>query len=123
MTVDGIWTEKTTELLVEVIGKELKPKVPFFLRGLVDPTVRMAIKALNKFGGKHVPDKIDDLVNDAIVAGYEGDWDLASVNIGVAADMLVDIPSLDDEHEKQLFVSITAAIVNAIKYWISKNKG
>lgn len=119
---ERVWKPETTELLVGIISEAVKPKVPFMFRGLVKPAVNIAVKTLNSKASKFVPDKIDNLINDAIVAGVAGDWDLASANIGAAADELVDIPTMPDEYEKQLFVSITAAIIQSIKYWIEKKK-
>lgn len=122
MDDNRVWKKETTELLVEIISEAVKPKVPVLFRGLVKPAVNIAVKTLNSKASKFVPDIIDNLINDAIVAGVDGDWDEASVNIGAAADVLIDVPTLPDEYEKQLFVSITAAIIQSIKYWIEKKK-
>ncbi len=120
---DGrVWKKETTELLVGIISDAVKPKVPYVFRGLVKPAVNIAVKTLNEKASKFVPDKIDNLINDAIVAGAANDWDLASTNIGVAIDELVDIPLMDDEHEKQMMVSVVAAIANTIKAWIERKR-
>ena len=121
---DGtVWKSSTTDLLVDIISKAVKPKVPFLARGLVKPAVKIAIKTVNKYSDKVVPDKVDTLVNDAIVKASEKDWDGAAECIGLAGDMLVDIPQIDDEHERQLFVIIAQALVQGVKTYIESKKG
>ena len=117
-----VWTDSTTKLLVDVITNAVKPKVKFLLRGLVRPAVKIAVKTANKYSAKIVPDKVDVYVNDAIIKANNGDWDAAAEQIGIAGDLLVDIPGVDDDHEKKLFVSIAQAIVNGVKSWIDNKK-
>ena len=120
---DGrVWTKSTTKLLVGIIGEAVKPKVPFLVRGLINPAIKIALKTSNTYLDRVIPDEIDGFVNDAIIKGYEGDWDNAAIDIGLAGDMLVDIPNLDDEHEKKLFVTIAQAIVQSVKTWIENKK-
>ena len=108
--------------MVDVITDAVKPRVGFMVRGLVRPAVRIAVKTANKYSAKFVPDKVDEYVNSAIIKANDGDWDGAAEQIGIAGDVLVDIPGVDDDHEKALFVSIAQAIVSGVKSWIESKK-
>jgi len=120
---DGkIWTKETTELLVDIAYDAFGKKVPFFLRGLVKPALRMAIKLINEKADKVVPDKIDTFVNDAIVKASNKDFEGAATDIALAGDLLVDIPVLDNEQEKKLFITIATAIVQAVENWIASKR-
>jgi len=120
---DGkIWTKETTELLVDIAYDAFGKKVPFFLRGLVKPALRMIIKLINEKADKVVPDKIDTFVNDAIVKASNKDFEGAATDIALAGDLLVDIPVLDNEQEKKLFITIATAIVQAVENWIASKR-
>lgn len=120
---DGkIFTKETTDLIVKAISDGLSKKVPFFARPLLKPAVKIAVNTLSKYGDKVIPDKVDDLINEAITLGFAKDFDGAAEAIGEAGDMLVNIPGIDDEHEKKLFISIAQAIVNGIETWIKNKK-
>jgi len=120
---DGkVWSDSTSGLLVDIVSEAIKPRIGFLVRGLVKPAVKIVIKVSNQYLSKVVPDSIDGYVNDAIVFGHNGEWDAAAEAIGEAGDVLVDIPGVDDDHEKQLFVSIAQAIVNGVKTWIETKK-
>lgn len=118
-----VWSESTTKLLVGVVTDAIKPKVNLFIRGLIKPAVKIGVEMSNKYLAKVIPDSVDGYVNDAIIKANDGDWDSAAEYIGLAGDELVDIPGVDDDHEKQLFVSIAKAIVNGVKSWIENKKG
>jgi len=113
---------ETTKLVVGLITDAIKPKVPFIIRTLVKPVVKIGVNKLNELGGKYIPDEVDNYINTAVVEIHKGNYDVAAESIGVAADLLVDIPSLDAEHEKKLFVSIAQAIVNSVKTIIESKK-
>lgn len=115
-----IWTDETTELLATVISDAVKSKVPFILRPLTKPATKVIIGLINTKADAFVPDSIDDYVNSAINLGYEGKWDEAAEQVALAADLLIDIPSVEDEYESKLFVALTQAIVNGIRVWIEK---
>lgn len=117
-----VWSDATNALLVKVITEKVSPKVPFFLRPLTKPVVKVGLKTLNKQASKVVPDSIDYYINESINKAIEGDYDSAAAAIGIAGDTLVDIPMLDDAHERNMFVTVTQALVYAIKGWIEKKK-
>ena len=117
-----VFSKSTASLLVRVITDAIKPHVVVLLRPLIKPAVGIGINVSNKFLGKFIPDEIDPLLNSAIQKANEGEWDSAAEDIGLAGNMLVDIPNVDDEHERKLFVSIAQAIVNGVKSWIENKK-
>ncbi len=120
---DGkVFTNKTTDLLVKVGNDNLRKNVPFMLRGLVKPVLRICINMVSKWGDKVIPDKVDIYINSAVQKGYEKEWDEAAVDIGVALDALINIKTIDPEHERNMFVSIAQALVNGIEGWIN-NRG
>lgn len=119
--MDGIFlSEETSKMVVDVIHDSVAKKVPFVIRGLVKPAIRIGMNMLNKYADQVIPDKIDGLINSAIQKANSGDWIGASVDIGEAGDALVDIKYLDDANERMLFVSIAQSLVQGIKTWIEK---
>lgn len=119
---EQVWSKETTELLVGIISDAVKPRVGFMVRGLVRPAVKIAVKTANKYSARVVPDMVDRYVNSAIIKANDGDWDGAAEQIGIAGDVLVDIPGVDDDHEKALFVSIAQAIVSGVKSYIESKR-
>lgn len=117
-----VWSDATNTLLTKVITEKIKPSVPVIVRPLVSPAVKMCLGIVNKQAAKIVPDSVDNYINTAINKAIEGDYDAAAAAIGIAGDTLVDIPLLDDAHEKNMFVTVAQAIVYAIKGWIEKKK-
>ncbi|ANS04917.1 hypothetical protein [uncultured Mediterranean phage] len=117
-----IWTPETTGLLVDITYKAVSKKIPILFRPLLKPALKIGIKTINKTGSKYVPDEVDVYINNAIVKAYNKDWEGASEDVGIAADTLINIPAIDDEHERKLFVSIAQAIVNGVKTWIEDKR-
>lgn len=121
--MDGkVFSKETEERIVFLVADAVKGKVPLIVRPLVKPAVGIVVGIVNKQLDKVIPDKIDGLLNEAFKYGDKDQWDLAADKVGEAADMLVDIPLVDDNKEKELFVSIAQVIVNAVKTWIDGRK-
>ena len=117
-----VFTNETKALLKSIISDAIKTKVPVLIRPLIKPAVGIALNVLNNLGDKFIPDKVDYYINEAIVKANAKEWDNAAAAIGIAGDVLVDIPNVDDAHERNLFVTIAQAIVHGIRVWIEKKR-
>ena len=122
MSDNTVFTDNTKKLLKDIASEAIKPRVPLLVRPLISPAVGIAINVVNNQAAKFVPDSIDVYINTAILEGHNGNYDLAAQAIGIAADTLVDIPNVDDVHEKNMFVTIAQAIVQGVSVWIERKK-
>jgi len=119
--MDGkVLTDETKDLIVKVGDDVIK--LPFWAEPFDGPALKWLITYVDKQGDKIIPDDIDPLINSAIKAGLEGDWDVAEVQIATALNKLVDIPLLDEDAEQSLLVNATKVIVDVIRMWIQKSK-
>ena len=119
--MDGkFFTNETKNLLVKV-GDELI-KLPFWAEPFDSPAFRWFVNFLDAKADKFIPDTIDPLVNAAIIASFNGNYDLASEKIGTAINQIIDIPLLDENTEQTMFVDGTRFILRLVNNWITKKK-
>ena len=120
---DGkVWTKETTQLIVDYLYSRFKEKIPWYLKSISKVILKTVIQFANKFGDKHIPDKVDPLINTAIVAISEKHWDTAGQAIGLAADELVSIKRISGQHKKNAFVAVTMALTDLLKSTIEEKK-
>ncbi len=118
---DGkVFTEETKELLIKTAVEGIK--VPFWAKPFLKPALRATLSFIEPKADKVVPDKIDPLINNAITATIEGDYDRASNQAAVALNMVVDIPLVGEVTEHQMFQDAVRLIIRVIQNWIEKKK-
>lgn len=118
---DGkIFTQKTKSLIVKTAYSGIK--VPFWLKPFVKPAIKVALNFIEKQGDKIVPDKIDYLINNSISETINGNYDKASNQAGIALNMVIDIPMIDETTEHNLFSDGIRLIIRVIQDWIEKRK-
>lgn len=122
MKDNTVLTEQTKDLVIAFVVERVKPHVPVLARPLLKPAVGIVVRTVNSFGAKHIPDKVDPYINEAILRIDKKDWENAAASVGMAADILIDIPTIDDAHESNVFVSLAQALVQSIRCIIEKKK-
>jgi len=119
--MDGkVFTKETKDLIVKV-GDDII-KLPFYAEPLDGPALRILINFIDTKADKFIPDNIDPIINSAITLALNGELDGASIEIGTAINLVVDIPLLDEDHEQKLFVDGTSFILSLINNWIQNKK-
>jgi len=119
--MDGkVFSQETKDLIVKVADDVVK------LPGWAEPFDGMAFKILVNFidkqGDKVIPDKFDELINMAVALALNKQYEEAAAEAGAALDALVDIPYLDDDVEKLVFIDGAKFLVRLIQNWIEKKK-
>lgn len=119
--MDGkVFSKETKDLIVKVADDVVK------LPALIEPFDSMAFSILVNFidkqGDKVIPDKFDGLINVTVALALNKQYEEAAAEAGSALDALIDIPYLDDEVEKLLFVDGAKFLVRLLQNWIEKKK-
>lgn len=115
-----VLTQATKDLIVKTVASEVK--VPFWVKPFLKPVTRIAINFLDDKGSKVIPDNVDPLINEAITAGVNGDFDKASESAATALNIVIDIPLLNEDHEQEMFVGGVKFLIQVIQSWIAKKK-
>ena len=104
--MDGKFLSKETKALIVafLIGLFIK-KIPWIFRGIAKAIVSAVINIADKYADKVIPDKIDPLVNAAITAIDEGNYDKAGQATGIALDMLIKIQNVNGITKRNAFVT------------------
>lgn len=119
--MDGKFFTKETKNLLVKVGDDIV-KLPFWAEPFDGPAFRWFINFLDAKADKFIPDTIDPLVNAAIIAAFNGNFDLASEKIGSALNQVIDIPLLDEDTEQTMFVDGVRFVLRIVNDWISKLK-
>lgn len=120
---DGkVWTKETTQLIVDYLFSLFSGKIPWYLRAIAKIVMKTIIQFANKFGDKHIPDRVDPLINSAIVAIHNKQWNTAGQAIGLAGDELVKIKRISGQHKKNAFVAVAMALTDMLKDTIDQEK-
>lgn len=82
----------------------------------------LAINIADKYADKVIPDKIDPLVNTAILAIDEKDFTKAGQATGIALDMLVQIQNVNGIKKRNAFVTGMQLLFDLIDNKIKSNK-
>lgn len=112
------FSEETKDMIVKVGDDLIKGNA--IVEMADGPALRIVVNYLDKIGDKYVPDNFDTPINEAITAALNGQFEEAAGQIGITIDAIVDIPKVDDELEKLLFVDGLKFIARSIQVWIEK---
>lgn len=115
-----VLTQATKDLIVKTVANEVK--VPFWVKPFLKPVTRIAVNFLDSKGSKVIPDEVDPMINNAITAGINGDFDKASESAATALNIVIDIPLLDEDHEQEMFVGGIRFLIQVVQAWIDKKK-
>lgn len=119
--MDGkFFSEETKDLIVSVGDDLIKGNA--IVEMADGPALRIVVNYLDKLGDKHVPDNFDQPINDCIGLAMSGNFEEAAQMIGETIDKIVDIPKVNEELEKLLFVDGFKFIARSIQVWIEKKK-
>lgn len=108
-------TQQTEDLVAKFLYNLTVQKVPFFLRFVLKKIISIVLAFVGKYADKVIPDAVDNYINIAITELFKGNYDAASLAIGTAGNMLVDIPKIDEDYEQKAFVNASELLVNLIK--------
>lgn len=114
------FTPETKDLIVKVGDEAVK--LPFWAEPFDGLAIRWVVNFVDVKADKFIPDSIDTFINEAIQAGFNGDWDKASEIIGTTVNTLVNIPLLDEDAEQSLIVNLLKVLTDLIRVWIKGNK-
>ena len=117
-----VFSKETKELIIKAGSKVIKEKVPFYLKWLIPFVLRIIINFIDTKADKFVPDAIDPLINEAIIAGFNGNYELASIKAGSALNKVINIPLVEEDAEQVMFVGGVEFLISMIKDWIEKEK-
>lgn len=119
---EKVFTKKTKALIVKASSGIIKEKVPFYIRWFIPSILRVVINFIDTKADKFVPNSIDPLINESIVAGFNGNYKLASIKAGTAMNKVIDIPLLEENAEQIMFVEGVRFLISIIRDWIEKKK-
>lgn len=128
--MDGkFFTQETKDLIVKVgedliVGSEISKNaaVATGIEILDGPAIRLFVNYIDKLADQKIPDEFDAAINETIKMAIAGNYEEAIEAIGTLIDSIVDIPVLDDQLEKLLFVDGLKFIARIIQNWIEKKK-
>ena len=119
--MDGkVFSKETKDLVVSVIDDVVK--VPVWAEPFDGIAFRVIINFIDKEGDKIIPDTFDANINAIIQKALSGGYEEAAAIAGEALDDLIDVPYLEDEIEKLVFVDGARFVVRLIQNWIEKKK-
>lgn len=120
---DGkVFSKETKELLVKAGSEVIKEKVPFYIKWFIPSVLRIVVNFIDTKADRFVPDSIDPLINEAILAGFGGNYELASIKAGSALNKVINIPLIEEDAEQVMFVEGVRFLISLIKDWIEKRK-
>jgi hypothetical protein len=128
--MDGkFFTQETKDLIVKVgedliVGSEISKNavIATGIEILDGPAIRLFVNYIDKLADQKIPDEFDAVINETIKMAIAGNYEEATEAIGTLIDSIVDIPVLDDQLEKLLFVDGLKFIARIILNWIEKKK-
>lgn len=116
-----VFTDATNKLLKDWIGDVIKPKVPFLVRGLVNPIIGIGLSVFNKSGDKVIPDRVDIFINGAVTELNKGNFDLAGQFVGKGLDALAE-KMKGGTYKEKFFTNVGLTIMSGIEYAIEVKK-
>jgi hypothetical protein len=128
--MDGkFFNQETKDLIVKVgedliVGSEISKNavIATGIEILDGPAIRLFVNYIDRLADQKIPDEFDATINETIKMAIAGDYEEATEAVGTLLDSIVDIPVLDDQLEKLLFVDGLKFIVRLIQNWIEKKK-
>lgn len=119
--MDGkVFTKETKKALVKMLDDLID--LPWYLEPLDAPGFNMLIGFIDKYGDKYIPDEIDPLINESIMAAMAGNYDLAAEKASTALNAVIDVPLIEEDQEQAVFLSGITFLINLIKSWVENKK-
>lgn len=122
--MDGkVFTEQTSDLIVKVADEGIK--MGFFadkVLNLDGMMVKSALRLIDHFGDKVIPDDYDPVINSVCTKILNKDYDGARAELATLANKKIDIPILDEASEEMVFQSGFTFIMNLISNFLKKAK-
>lgn len=115
-----VFSEETKDLIVKVADDVVK--LPFYAEPFDAYAFKIVINFIDSKLDKYVPDQFDEFINLAVNSALVGNIEEASLNIGSALNLLVDVPYVDEDFEQQMFVDGAKFIASLVKSWIDGKK-
>jgi len=122
--MDGkVFTAQTSDLIVKVADEGIK--LGFFADKVLNidgMMVKMALRLIDHFGDKVIPDEYDPVINSICTKILNKDYDAARIELATLANKKIDIPILDEATEEMVFQSGFVFIMNLISNFLAKVK-